>query len=58
MKEREKLFDVEHIQIDKHFEFLPKSVRNLIGNELTAEQVKLLNSEGVETTATRNCVIL
>ena len=58
MKEREKLFDVEHIQIDKHFEFLPESVRNLIGNELTAEQVKLLNSEGVETTATRNCVIL
>ena len=54
----EKLFDINHIDIDKHFQFLPKKIRNLIDNQLTEEQIKLLKSEGVETTTIKNCVIL
>merc|ERR1712228_514781 len=52
------LVNKSDIQIDKHFAFLPQSVRNLIGNELNEEQIKLLNSEGVETLTTKKCVIL
>ena len=56
----EKLFDLEHIDRDKHFEFLPENVRELIGKELSSEEIKLLGSEGVETTAMhmKDCVIL
>ena len=54
----EKLFDIDHIDPDKHFEFLPQNVRDLIGKELSEEQAKLLTSEGVETTAMKQCVIL
>ena len=54
----DKLFDAQHIDADKHFEFLPEAARALIGSALTAEQTKLLHSEGVETSANRQCVIL
>jgi len=56
----EKLFDLQHINRDEHFQFLPENVRELIGKELTAEEIKVLNSEGVETTPMqiKDCVIL
>jgi len=53
--EEKKLFDIDHIDADKHFAFLPEKVRELIGKTLTEEQLKLLQSEGVETRAMSQC---